>query len=191
MKRTLVLDGTSAAPGQLELAIQQSDFLLRPHADVDGFLDRLEELHEVRIHGLIEAPAMTFRDLDAAERTRTNETLDDETWHARRDDLSSLAGGPAMRGLAARLFDLLGDRPERAALRDAMLNAAPGLIQCLAATAGTWMAQAAANRRAGTTPAPSAATPTSVMGGQPDSCYMWRRGGKTQEYREKAQKAGN
>jgi hypothetical protein len=60
-----------------------------------------------------------------------------------------------------RFGSLPGERPLLAVL----LNLAPAFFQCLAVVSDDWP------RRAASEPS------VLGIGGQPDSCYMWRRGG--------------
>ena len=60
-----------------------------------------------------------------------------------------------------------------------------GLIQCLAATSGRWIARMADAGRSGSPQGSAAAAGEMAMGGFPDSCYMWRSGGHLQQAREK------
>ncbi len=75
-----------------------------------------------------------------------------------------------MGGLAARLFGLLGHVPEHRLLLDCLLQLAPGYIQIMAALMEGWFTEREATSRS---EPPSIAS----VGGTPDSCYMWRRGG--------------
>jgi hypothetical protein len=100
--------------------------------------------------------------------------------------VAPLEGGPALRGLAARVRTLLGDAPEDAALRDALLNLAPGVIQCLAALSHRLVASFA-----GSAAAPGRIPRELSVGGFPDSCYMWRSGGPLSQARARAAAASD
>ena len=81
-----------------------------------------------------------------------------------------LVGSSLRAGITARILALFPDPQRDAPLRDALLQLAPGLIQCFAALdIWTLFADEAAAR---------------TTGGQPDSCWMWRVGGPMQKLRE-------
>ena len=171
-RRVLFLDGFEAPDGALEVAIQLSEFRLRPSAEVELPLDRLARQHEVRVLARLDRELSTLVGLDAAERERMVETLESARWQSLCSRVAPLAGGPALRGLAARVLAALGDEPADAPLRDALLNLAPGVIQCLAAFSHRLVARFAG------APATPAALPRELsVGGYPDSCYMWRGDG--------------
>ena len=90
--------------------------------------------------------------------------------------------GAQMAELAALLKDnkQLGDAVERQgdvvtqlhSLLDLLLNLTPALLQCLAALSERW-------------PELAEQSPTKMgMGGIPDSCFMWRKGGALDQARE-------
>ena len=187
-KRTLMLDGAGDGDDRMEVGVQQVEFHLRPQKVVTTPLQRLAHQHEVHVHGRVDLGAMVFTALDAAERVRTGETLADDVWTERGSELSELVGFSALRGLSRELFRRFGGNPERAMLLDALLNLAPGMIQCLAATSGRWIARLADAGRSGSS---AAAAGGMAMGGFPDSCYMWRSGGPLQRAREKATQSSN
>ncbi len=180
-KRTLVIDGTADGADRMEVGIQQSEFHMRPRERVTAPFERLARWHEVHLHARVDLGPMTFTKLDASERVRSHASLGEEAWTRCSDEVLPFVGGPALRGLSRALFDRLGARSEKAALLDALLNLAPALIQCLAALSGRWIAGSARERQG---PATVAAPSQGVMGGFPDSCYMWRRGGAMQRRRD-------
>jgi hypothetical protein len=170
-RRALFLDGFEQPDGALEVAVQLSEFRLRPGAEVAFPLERLARQHEVRVLARLDRALGTLVALDAAERERGVDTLDAAFWRSRRESVAGLEGGPALRGLAARVRAALGEAPAEAPLRDALLNLAPGVIQCLAAFSHRLVARFAG----GGAPAP---LPRELsVGGYPDSCYMWRSAG--------------
>lgn len=180
-KRTLTLDGLSPAEDRLELAAQMTDFHLLPLEQVAKPLERLARQHEIHVHARIDLPGMTISALDAAERTRSWATFGEESWTSVSKRVAPFVGGPALRGLSREVFRHLGDEPERAPLRDVMLNLGPCVIQCLAATSARWMARLARQRSGNEPSAPGRATgdgpDMEMMGGLPDSCYLWRSDG--------------
>jgi hypothetical protein len=169
-KRVLFLDGFERPEGGVDVAIQQSEFVMRPRAEVRFPLDRLARQHELRVLARLDAGLGRIEAIDAAERDRSAETLASAAWRSRADAVAPLAGGPALRGLAARVLALDG---AEAPLQEALLNLAPGVIQCFAALAHRIVGKLPGGRPAG------GALPRELsVGGFPDSCFMWRRDGK-------------
>ena len=171
-KQSLFLDGFERPDGALEVAIQVSEFQLRPRAEVALPLDRLARQHELRVLARLDPELSTLVSLNAAERERGGDTLEATPWRSRRERVAPLEGGPALRGLAARVRTALGDDPADAPLRDALLNLAPGVIQCLAAFSHRLVA-----RFGGRAATPGPLPRELSVGGYPDSCYMWRSDG--------------
>lgn len=183
-KRTLILDGfetqaesggPDARPG-MEVAMQLNDISTAPFARVVSPLDRFARQHEVQLLGRIDMSTMSFASLAAAERIRETVPLLPDGWQSRDALLSAFVGGPALYGLPRRIHDLL---PATGALRDVMLNFAPGVIQCMAAFAHRMV------ERGGMTSSgegPSIAQ----LGGQANSCYIWREDGPGMRLRGQA-----
>jgi Protein of unknown function (DUF2889) len=171
-KRALFLDGFESTDGGIEVALQLSEFVTRPQAAVRWPLDRLARQHEVRVLARLDAGMSRLEALDAIERERDPTTLATSAWRSRDDATAALVGGPALRGMAARVLAQLGDGAEDEPLRDALLNLAPGAIQCLAALSHRLVAHFA-----GGSPAPGRMPRELSVGGTPDSCYMWRSDG--------------
>jgi hypothetical protein len=181
-KCVLFLDGFERPEGGVEVAIQQSEFVLRPRAEVGFPLERLARQHEVRVLAKLDAGLARLEAIDAAERERGAETLATAAWQRRAEAVAPLAGGPALRGLAARVLAL-----ERASapLQSALLNLAPGVIQCFAALAHRMVGRLPGGR------SPGGALPRELsVGGFPDSCFMWRRDGPLGRSRAKAETGG-
>lgn len=172
-RRTLIVDGFEQDETDMEVAIQLSDVHTAPAAGADRPLDRFAGQHEVRILARIEEATMRLRDLDAAERQRSRETLTSARWRSRRDDLAPFVGEGALAGLARALLARFATDPADRPLLDALLNLAPGLIQCMAALSNRMVEHLASRPLAES----AAISRTFGVGGQPDSCYMWRRGG--------------
>jgi hypothetical protein len=180
-KQTLVVDGFEREDGDLELALQAAEYRFAPHAHARELLDRLGSAREVRLLGRVAARDMRLLSLRGEARERTAGALASTSWRALDETLAPLAGDSALRGLAARVRALLAALPEsdeRALLAEALLNFAPGLIQCMPALShrfGALFARAAASAAA---PDPAAASsPLLTSGGMADSCFMWRAGG--------------
>ena len=177
-KQTLMLDGFERADGVLEIAIQASEYRLAPRVGVEAMLDRLGVARELRVLGEVRLRDMQLLALSAAARERDAATLASVNWRDLDAEVAPLAGESALRGMAARIRAQMGGLPEsgeRALLTAALLNFAPGLIQCMPALShrlGGMFARAASQ------PAAAAGEMNSVLtsGGLPDSCYMWRTG---------------
>jgi hypothetical protein len=168
-KHVLFLDGFERPEGGIEVAIQQSEFALRPQAEVGYPLERLALQREVRVHATLDAGLGRIEAIDANERERSAETFAAAAWRSRAGAVAPLAGGPALRGLAPRVLAL---EEAEGPLRDALLSLAPGVIQCFAALAHRMVARLPGGR------APGGALPPELsVGGFPDSCFMWRQGG--------------
>lgn len=166
-KRAVFLDGLRAGENAMDLTIQLSDFAMAPQADVVDGLDRLARQREVEARGRVDLGNLTITSLEAAERMRTPDTLDESEWVVRSHELAPLVGGPALSGMARSLFECLRG-PDQGLLRDALLQFAPGLIQCFAARTEELL-----QRAGGGDDAPRILS----VGGLPGSCHMWRADG--------------
>jgi len=171
-KRALFLDGFEAAEARMDLAIQLSEFQTRPRRQTTQPLERLALQHEVRVTESVDLATMTVLALNASERQRDITSLGSSPWRSRRADLAPLVGGPALRGMAARLFERFGSETADRPLLDALLNLAPGQIQSMAGLANRMMERFQAGA-----PAEGRVPSELSVGGMPDSCYMWRSDG--------------
>jgi len=118
---------------------------------------------------------MKLRSLGAAERQRTPDTMASAEWRDHTPLLEHLTGEPIVPGLAGKLFVALGEAQAHALLLEAMLQLAPAHIQVLAAVTDRWLA---GSREPGASiQTSSGGLAVASLGGLPDSCYMWRRGG--------------
>jgi len=157
-RRDLVVDGHEPAPGRLELTAQLLDLHLAPSPPVAPPMDRFAEALDVRLQTEIEFPAGRIVRIAAAERRRTRADIDRATWRDRAAATSWLVGERLASGVAGALIARLGDVPDDRPLLDTCLALAPTMIQCAAAMSEAWAA-------------------LGVVGGIPDSCWMWRRDG--------------
>ncbi len=175
--RSIFIDGFEIEGGAIEVSVQLADVHSRPHEMVETPLERLERQEEVRIVGLVEPPAFRIGRLQATERVRALPNLADATWHDRSDELAPLLGHPIVPGLSTRVRDLFGARDDRALVRDALLQLAPGHIQVLAAITDRWFLRARVEAPVDT-PGDEAdeGPPVGAIGGMINSCYMWREG---------------
>ncbi len=171
-KRTLVIDGFERRDGNHEIAIQLTDVYTRPFASTVGILDRFGAQHEVRAIIRVDAATTTIRAFDVAERKRLPASLGTATWQSRSGELGWLDGQPVMRGLAPELLRRYGADSAREPLLAALINFAPGFVQSLSPRATRMIEQGARQGR------PPGIMEGSGIGGFPDSCYIWRTGGR-------------
>jgi hypothetical protein len=172
-RRSCFVDGCEIDDSTVGVAIQLADFLDKPSAAVESPLDRLALQSDARAYAEVDRQTLALHTLQAAVRERTGKTLASAAWDSADADVRELAGASVIGGLAARLFQLLGNVPERRLLLDCLLQLAPGYIQIMAALMEPWFAR-------GESPSPragSASLDIASVGGTPDSCYMWRTGG--------------
>ena len=180
-KRAIFLDGVAGEGSDMDIVIQLSDFETRPLPEVTHALERLARQREVRVVASVDLEAMTIHTIHAWERDRTTAQLIDLGWSDRSADVAGLAGGPALRGLAAVLLKSFEGDASAGLLLAALLQFAPGLIQCFAARTEALLAQFSAGASKGRT---VRELPRELsVGGMPDSCYMWRSGGVMSENR--------
>jgi hypothetical protein len=178
-KRSLIIDGLEQDDGaRMAMTVQQNDVHTTPYSAVASPLDRFRAQHEVRLIAHVDMRTLTFADITGEERVRDRAGLTGQAWESRAELLAPWAGRPALHGLAVSLLKELGGDPRQAALLDALLNVGPGLIQCMAALAHRIVENGQA-RDSGASAAPSILQ----LGGQPDSCYIWRAGGPGQGLR--------
>jgi hypothetical protein len=164
-RRDIAVDGHRLAGGDLEFAVQLTDLYFAPAPPLARPMDRFAAVHELRVWAHVAIDGVVLRELRAAERRRTRAELAAEAWTDRSARAGAAAGLSLFRGVSAALLERLGDAPADRPLLDALLMIAPTFIQVCAALSEQW--PAAADRTASLV----------GMGGIPDSCYMWRRGG--------------
>jgi len=158
-RRDVTVDGYETEPGEIVLTLQLNDLHLAPAPALARPMDRLGAQREITARAALNMRELSLRDLIVGERVRTPATLSDAPWLDRSADVASLAGASLRAGISARILATLPASP----LRDALLQLAPAMIQCFAALDFWTMF-----------PDGGAAAAT---GGQPDSCWMWRRDG--------------
>ena len=94
------------------------------------------------------------------------------------EELAALVGPPIIPGLARRIFAALGSSPEDRLLTDALLQLAPGYIQVLATLMERWFTGQSAESDEDPLSQESTEVSVASIGGMPNSCYMWRDGGR-------------
>jgi hypothetical protein len=140
-------------------------------------MDHFAESFELRVQAVIDLGTMTFAELTMAERRRDRRTIDTAAWQSREDLPGWPTGESALRGSSGRLLDHLGDTADDRPILDVLLQLAPALIQVFAALSDDWARSAARDGW------------VLGMGGQADSCWMWRRGGALEHLRTPADPA--
>jgi hypothetical protein len=171
-RRSVAVDGYETENG-LELVVQLVDIHGRPRAAVTDRLTQLARQSEVRLFAAVRLSDVAIERLELWERERTPETLAEAEWQDRGAWVQGLALRPVMPGLGTELRRRLAE-PGKARALDALLQLAPGFVQCTPALA---------DRMLGRLGGPSAAGVRGrlpgfmALGGMPDSCYMWRADG--------------
>jgi hypothetical protein len=172
--RSIFIDGYELEGGELELSVQLSDVHSGPHHQVRTPIDRLDRHEEARVVARVAAPGFTLSQVRASQRVRRLPDLAEAIWDESSHELTSLVGHPIVPGLSKKVRVLLGERPERALVRDALLQLAPGHIQVLAAITDRWFVRA--QRTESDAGESSDRPPVGAIGGMVNSCYMWRAG---------------
>jgi hypothetical protein len=177
-RRDLVIDGAALPSGDVELVLQQTDLHFAPSPALARPIERFGAELEIRAVARIAMANMTLAGIEAAERRRTRAELESAVWVDRTPALAPLAGLRLASGVGGALVRRYGGDPDARPLLDLLLQLTPGLLQCMAALSERWPLLATQN------------TSTMGMGGIPDSCFMWRRGGALDQAREEERKAG-
>lgn len=165
---SLFVDGYQTPQRHFELALQLSDYLVRPEPEVDTALSRFQYDEGARVFARVDTAGTTLADVRAATRTREFESLG-EDWIERAEWAARLNGRPVIGGLGGFVAQAYAQEPEARVLQDGLAQLAPGYIQILAAVADQWIARSAD----GDTDAAE-----KPLGGHIDSCYIWREGGQ-------------
>lgn len=173
-RRDVVLDGQEPADRRFDIALQLTDMAYAPAEAITQPMLRFGRQHEVRAVARIDLSRLALSSLDVAERHRTLDTVGDAEWRERPDVAEALVAGPVMHGSSALLLQRRAANPADAPIYDALLMLAPTMIQCFATLSDAWLVD---TREADT---------LIGMGGIPDSCYMWRRGGALDRKRRRA-----
>jgi Protein of unknown function (DUF2889) len=163
-RRDVIVDGVEPPGGGVDLALQLIDLELAPAPPAAPSMDRFAAAREVRALAAVDLGRYAFGRTYIVERRRDASHLD-APWRERADVAAGLPGLSIGRGVSAALLALLDGRPDDQPVQDGLLMLAPALIQVFAALSDDWPALAREQRW------------VLGMGGQPDSCWMWRRGG--------------
>ncbi|MAG32966.1 MAG: hypothetical protein CL908_18980 [Deltaproteobacteria bacterium] len=169
-RRAIFVDGHERDPSTTDVSIQLADTHTRPIAEGTPLTSQLEASFEVKTFASVDRKHFRIEELESRERHRTFETIASAPWTHHDALVSPLVGHPVIRGMAARVFELLGKGPKNALLRDNLLQFAPGFIQITGAQLDDYF-----EKRAQTTkPGPMQKPAVTSLGGRPNSCYMWR-----------------
>jgi hypothetical protein len=163
-RRDVVVDAHEEAEGRLLFAVQLGDLHVVPTPPRVPPMDAFGGHREVQAVVRVDFGSRSISAATVSERERRPATLAGAAWRVRPEVDERLAGLPLGAGGTVELLrrmDGVADPP----LLDALLMLAPTLVQCLAALADTLPLAARASGALG------------GIGGLPDSCWMWRRGG--------------
>ena len=177
-RRSIYVDGQLLPDATIDVVIQSTDTYTRPPSPGNRGFERLVRVHEVKCFAGVERKRFGLERLEVVERERdperepgANDDAQGDPWTSHTDLFAPLVGHPMIPGMARRIFDRIGDDAAKHALKDALLQLAPGFIQITAAL----MDQGVLRRRFAERAAEPASPSVSGIGGMPDSCYMWRR----------------
>ncbi|HIF93374.1 MAG: DUF2889 domain-containing protein [Myxococcales bacterium] len=190
-RRSLFVDGheqmtNDDQPDRLvEIALQLTDTHARPIGPKDRSTRRLERSSEIKAALGIDRKRFKIESLRARERHRSHATLGSATWTSHDELVKPLIGAPLIPGMARRVFALLGDDPQLDRLRDALLQLAPGFVQIAAALMDEHFAKQSPDTPTGrddesiksSSQRPADKPAVAAIGGNLDSCYMWRKEG--------------
>lgn len=169
-RRDIIIDGLEPEDGRLELAAQLIDLHDAPAPERARPMERFGGSLEVRAQVLVDYRTYSIAGLLAAERWRARDDLGAE-WQDRTAEVAGLTGTFLFRGVTSAILQHLGPDAAERPLGTMLLQVAPTMIQVNAALSESWPAVARQqNWFVG-------------MGGFPDSCYMWRRGGPLERAR--------
>jgi hypothetical protein len=171
-RRSVFIDGHLRDDNRIDVAVQLADTHSRPLPPNQPFTKRLESSHEWKILTTIERKRFHIESISAAERERTFETLASAEWISHNDVIAPLAQAPIIPGLAGRIFRIFPAESPLQPLRDTFLQLAPGFIQVVAALMDDYFKERARVEGGGEAPRSEVAS----LGGNTDSCYMWRQG---------------
>ena len=162
-RRDVTVDGYEPVLGELVFTLQLNDLHFAPAPAVAEPMGRFGTQREIVARATLTMQTLELTGLEVRERVRRFADFRTADWTDRTAAVASLVGTSLRAGITARILALFPDPRADAPLRDALLQLAPGLIQCFAALdLWTLFADESAARQ---------------TGGQPDSCWMWRVGG--------------
>lgn len=189
-QRSVFVDGHETPEGAVDLGVQLVDFHMQPPDLVKTSLDRLAAQRDARVYARIATQTLAITALQASVRQRSGDNLASARWQDRSPELAAMVGPPVIPGLARRIFNALGDTPEDRLLTDAMLQLAPGYIQVLATLMERWFTGQSAESDEDPLSQESTDVSVGAIGGMPNSCYMWRDGGRLGAVRAQSSQTG-
>jgi len=175
-RRSVFVDGHERSQKLTDVSVQLADTLTRPLLADSRVTERLALSHEVKTFASIDRKRFIIERLEVRERERTYETVGSAQWVDHGDLVSSLVGERIIPGMAGRVFKLLGGDPRNRPILDNLLMFAPGFIQIIAALMDEYFEKRERSSSPGATEKPAVAS----LGGNADSCYMWRSDGPIQ-----------
>jgi hypothetical protein len=182
-RRSLFVDGFELDERSIDVVLQLADTLTRPVDAAARATERLELSHEVKALVRIDRKRFRVERLDAMERQRGHDSLGSLEWKLYTERVAPLVGSPVIPGMAGRVFGLLGDDPDARPLVDLLLQLAPGFIQIVATLMDDYFQQRE-DSSSGPAAKTSLARPgVAALGGNTNSCYMWRQDGHLERTR--------
>lgn len=162
-RRDVTVDGFEPTPGQLVFTLQLNDFHFAPAPALAQPMDRFGRQREIVVRATLAMDSLALTSMAVRERVRHAADCRDGEWTDRTAAAAPLVGASLRAGITPRILALFPEPEADAPLRDALLQLAPGLVQCFAAL-DIWalFADESGAKR---------------TGAQPDSCWMWRVGG--------------
>lgn len=180
-RRSVFVDGNERSPEQTDVSVQLADTQTRPIDRSARVTERLALSHEVKTFASVDRKRFTLDRLDVRERVRTHESVGSALWIDHAERVRSLVDQRLIPGMAGRVFALMGAEPEMRPVLDNLLMFAPGFIQITAAQMDAYFEHRAGTNEAGGKPDRDAKPAVADLGGNADSCYMWRTGGNIQK----------
>jgi len=176
-RRSLFVDGFERDDTTIDVVLQLADTLTRPTPPAVRATERLELSHEFKAALRVDRKRFRIETIEAMERQRSHASLGALDWTLHSERLSSLVATPIIPGMAGRLFGLLSDDPKARPLLDLLLQIAPGFIQIIATLMDDYFQQREQSP-SNTAPNASSGRPgVAAVGGNTNSCYMWRQDG--------------
>jgi hypothetical protein len=172
-RRSVFVDGNQHSRELTDVAVQLADTHSRPIKPGARVTERLALSHEVKTFASIDRKRFTIERLQVRERERTSQTVGSAQWTDHGELVSPFVGERIIPGMAGRSFKLLGGDPRYRPVLDNLLMFAPGFIQITAALMDEYFENREQSDHTGAKEKPAVAN----LGGNADSCYMWRRGG--------------
>ena len=174
-RRSVFVDGHEPQEGRVHLAVQLMDLHTAPRGDVAGGMELLALQHEARVLADLDLSNLRVLDLAALERDRSFATMGEAGWRDEVEKVSALIGRPVLPGFGKAVREHLGGDPGSRQLVDALVQIAPGFVQCTPALSDRMLQAAARERAQGQASAGGRKIPDFMTsGGGMNACYMWR-----------------